>query len=208
MELIEPTFTYFTSYYTTILSFMTELYLVRHGQTEENAAHILQGHMPGHLSHEGIAQAQALRDELKNIRFDALLCSDLKRCMDTAMILNEPHGLPLESTPLLRERDWGPFTGMDILKARTKIDHRAEPVESMFRRAETFLLDTVSRYKDKRVLAVSHGLFCRVIQAACSGKTIRDIPRMDNAEVRRLILTPPFSFSCQQEEKETGATAN
>ncbi len=77
---------------------MTELYLVRHGQTEENAAHILQGHMPGHLSHEGIAQAQALRDELKNIRFDALLCSDLKRCMDTAMILNEPHGLPLEST--------------------------------------------------------------------------------------------------------------
>ena len=138
------------------LSFMTELYLVRHGQTEENAAHILQGHMPGHLSHEGIAQAQALRDELKNIRFDALLCSDLKRCMDTAMILNEPHGLPLESTPLLRERDWGPFTGMDILKARTKIDHRAEPVESMFRRAETFLLDTVSRYKDKRVLVVSH----------------------------------------------------
>ena len=199
-------FTYFTSYYTTILSFMTELYLVRHGQTEENAAHILQGHMPGHLSHEGIAQAQALRDELKNIRFDALLCSDLKRCMDTAMILNEPHGLPLESTPLLRERDWGPFTGMDILKARTKIDHRAEPVESMFRRAETFLLDIVSRYKDKRVLAVSHGLFCRVIQAACSGKTIRDIPRMDNAEVRRLILTPPFSVSCLQEE--TGATAN
>ena len=185
---------------------MTELYLVRHGQTEENAAHILQGHMPGHLSHEGIAQAQALREKLKNIRFDALLCSDLRRCMDTAMILNEPHGLPLESTPLLRERDWGPFTGMDILKARTKIDHRAEPVESMFRRAETFLLDIVSRYKDKRVLVVSHGLFCRVIQAACSGKTIRDIPRMDNAEVRHLILTPPFSFSCLQEE--TGATAN
>ena len=83
---------------------------------------------------------------------------------------------------------------MDILKARTKIDHRAEPVESMFRRAETFLLDTVSRYKDKRVLVVSHGLF------------FRDIPRMDDAEVRRLILTPPFSFSCQREE--TGATAN
>lgn len=95
---------------------------------------------------------------------------------------------------------------MDILKARTKIDHRAEPVESMFRRAETFLLDIVSRYKDKRVLVVSHGLFCRVIQAACSGKTIRDIPRMDNAEVCHLILTPPFSFSCLQEE--TGATAN
>lgn len=183
-----------------------ELYLVRHGQTEENAANILQGHLPGHLSREGIVQAQSLRDELKTVCFDAILCSDLKRCMDTAAILNEPHGLALESTLLLRERDWGPFTGMDILKARTQIDHRAEPVEAMFRRAETFLLGIVSHYKDQRLLVVSHGLFCRVIQATCLGKTIHDIPRMDNAEVRRIILTPPFSFSHSQEE--TGATAD
>ncbi len=185
---------------------MTELYIVRHGQTEENAAGILQGHMPGHLSYEGIAQAQILRDALRHVRFDALLCSDLKRCTDTADILNEPHGLPIETTSLLRERDWGPFTGMDVLKARTKIDHRAESVEDLFRRARTFLLDIVSRYKDKRVLVVSHGLFCRVIQAACSGKAICDIPRMDNAEARHLVLMLPFTFPCSREE--TDATAD
>ena len=67
---------------------MTTLYLVRHGETVENAAHILQGHMPGHLTPLGIQQAEALRDELNAIKFNTLVCSDLKRCIDTAHILN------------------------------------------------------------------------------------------------------------------------
>lgn len=184
----------------------TELYLVRHGQTEENKANILQGHLPGRLSEEGLAQARQLRDELKETHFDALLCSDLQRCRDTAAILNEAHGLQPEYTPLLRERDWGPFTGMDILKARTKIDSRAESVESMSARAVEFLNSVTSRYEGKRLLVVSHGLFCRVIQAVCLHCTLRDIPRMENAEVRRITLRPPFRFSATPEE--TGATAN
>ncbi len=184
----------------------TELYLVRHGETEENAAGILQGHIPGTLNETGIGQAAKVREELRGIPFDALFCSDLKRCKDTAEILNVPHALHPEYTALLRERDWGPFTGMNILKARVLIDERAESIESMFRRAIDFLQNVTSHYPDHRILVVSHGLFCRVIQAAALGKTLRDIPRMDNAEVRRLTLTPPFRFAIHQEE--SGATAN
>lgn len=184
----------------------TTLYLVRHGQTEENAANILQGHLPGHLNEEGREQAARLRDRLKDIQFDALYCSDLKRCRDTARILNGPHGLPPVFTPLLRERDWGPFTGMDILKARTLIDDRAETVDALFRRARTILEEIGSRHDGGQVLVVSHGLFCRVLQAACLGKTLREIPRMDNAEVRRVVLTLPLPLPAGTEE--TGATAN
>lgn len=184
----------------------TELYLVRHGETEENVARILQGHLPGHLTAEGIAQAHRLRDELHDTHFDVILCSDLQRCVDTAAILNEPHGLPVEYTPLLRERDWGPFTGMDIMKARKKLNSRAEPVEAMYRRAEDFLRSVVERFEGRTVLAVSHGLFCRVIQGAYTGKTIREIPRMENAEVRRLTISSPLCFNYLTEE--SGATAN
>ena len=184
----------------------TELYLVRHGQTEENKANILQGHLPGHLSEEGLAQARQLRDELKEAHFDALLCSDLQRCRDTAAILNEAHGLQPEYTPLLRERDWGPFTGMDILKARTLIDDRAETMDALFRRARTFLTDTARRFDGCLVLVVSHGLFCRVLQAACLGLAIRAVPRMDNAEVRRVTLSLPLPETGGTEE--SGATAN
>ena len=84
---------------------MITLYLVRHGETKENVANILQGHMPGELTERGIEQARQLCKKLQSVRFDALVCSDLKRCVDTAAILNEPHGLTPEYTPLLRERD-------------------------------------------------------------------------------------------------------
>ena len=65
---------------------MITLYLARHGQTEENIARIFQGHMPGTLTVEGIAQAEALRDTLRNISLDAVVSSDLKRCVDTCLL--------------------------------------------------------------------------------------------------------------------------
>ena len=43
-----------------------KLLVVRHGQTEENAAEIIQGHIPGHLSAKGIQQSKDLAEELKN----------------------------------------------------------------------------------------------------------------------------------------------
>lgn len=183
----------------------TILYLARHGETEENVKNILQGHLPGHLTFKGIEQARKLRDQLSEIKFDVILASDLKRSMDTAMILNEPHRLVIEPCVLLRERDWGNLTGANILKARKHIDESAESAAKMYARAEEFLLSIVDCYKGKTVLAVGHGLFHRVIQGAFHGKSIREIPRMDNAEVRMLSIAPPFCFCYHPEE--SGATA-
>lgn len=53
----------------------TTLYLARHGETEENVAQILQGHLPGHLTERGRNQAVQLRNTLmqSGASFDALL---------------------------------------------------------------------------------------------------------------------------------------
>lgn len=91
---------------------MIRLYLVRHGQTVENLEHILQGHMPGHLTNAGKEQMRQLGKELAGIHFDHLLCSDLQRAIDSAICMNL--SLPVTTTPLLRERDWGIFTGCKI----------------------------------------------------------------------------------------------
>ena len=90
---------------------MIELYLVRHGETEENVAGILQGHLPGRLTAAGVCQAEALRDALAGVTFDALVVSDLARTVATAEVLNGRRGLPVDLCPLLRERDWGSLTG-------------------------------------------------------------------------------------------------
>ncbi len=171
---------------------MTELYLVRHGETEENVRHILQGHLPGTLTVRGIAQAETLRDELLScgVHFDALVCSDLRRAVHTAEIVNAPLALSLHPTQLLRERDWGTLTGAIVLPdCHVDIPSDAESVEDMFCRARLFLEWVGENYAGQRVIAVGHGLFNRVLQAALKGLTIRDISPMANAEVRILQIS-------------------
>ena len=93
---------------------MTKLYLVRHGETFDNERQIMQGQTQGELNLTGIRQAEALSRQLADEHFDAVVASDLWRAVQTAQILAEPHHLPVVITPLLRERDWGSFTGRFI----------------------------------------------------------------------------------------------
>lgn len=88
---------------------MTTLYLVRHGETVDNAAQILQGQQQGELNENGIRQAEEVRDRLADEDIDAFVASDLKRSVDTCRIIAQPHHKDVETTPLLRERDWGDF---------------------------------------------------------------------------------------------------
>ena len=61
---------------------MIEVYLARHGQTEENISRIFQGHLPGRLTEEGKRQAVELGEKLKDIELDAIVSSDLQRVAD------------------------------------------------------------------------------------------------------------------------------
>lgn len=168
---------------------MTILYLVRHGETEDNVNQILQGQTDGKLTQKGIHQACELRDKLAIDHFDVILSSDLQRAVDTAEILNETRQLHIEKVELLRERDWGDFTGRFIPDIQNEtFPDNVEPVDKMFSRAKNFLTHVKVTYPDKTVLAVGHGLFNRCIQAVYHKKTIREIPRMVNAEVRILEL--------------------
>ncbi len=189
---------------------MTEIYLVRHGETEENVQHILQGHLPGTLTERGIAQAEALCDELVSLEthFDAVVSSDLLRAVRTAEIINRPFALPFQTTPLLRERDWGTLTGK-VVTPETHVDipDSAESVEAMFLRAGQFQQWVGREYAGKRVIAVSHGLFNRVVQAYLKGVTIRDIPRMENAEVRILQIGEASQAAPTDEQNATDSVS-
>ena len=55
-----------------------KLYIIRHGETEENQAGIMQGHLHGTLTKEGLAQAKEVGIKLKNHKFKHILSSDLK----------------------------------------------------------------------------------------------------------------------------------
>ncbi len=168
---------------------MITLYLVRHGETEENAAHILQGQTPGHLSSLGREQTEMLRDSLRDVHFDVLVSSDLKRCLDTACILNEERNLPVHQTKLLRERDWGSFTGKMIPTLQgIAFPDDVETVDAMLERSAAFIKYLKDNFDGLTVLAVGHGLVDRAVQSIVLNKPMKDIERMGNATCRILEI--------------------
>ena len=168
---------------------MTFLYLVRHGETVDNANKIMQGQTQGELNEKGIEQAHAVSRNLAGEQFDAIVSSDLKRSFDTASIISEPHALTVVTTPLLRERDWGGFTGRYIpdLKDEPWPDD-IESLEMLKSRASEFLDFVRTTFPDQKVLAVGHGIINKAIQSVYYGKPMNEIPKMDNAEVRILHI--------------------
>lgn len=174
---------------------MTTLLLTRHGETVDNAAQLMQGQTQGELNANGIRQAEELAERLASTPIDAFVASDLKRAIDTAGIVAAPHRLPVRTTPLLRERDWGSFTGRFIpdLKGEPWPDD-IEPLDKLLDRAKRFLDYIYANYRGKTVLAVGHGIINKAIQAVFYEKEMKDVPRMQNAEVRTLeigdTLTP------------------
>lgn len=170
---------------------MVTLYLVRHGETEENKQHILQGHQPGTLSALGIQQAHEAAEQVRSVAFDVCLSSDLKRCSDTAdIILSERNDdLHVLYTKMLRERDWGSATGKPCSDYQNiPVPSDAESMPALKARCRVFL-DYVSKtYAGKRVLIVSHGFVLRILQAVHLGVDFHDVQMLNNAEVRELVI--------------------
>lgn len=168
---------------------MTRLLLVRHGETVDNVNQIMQGQTQGELTQKGVLQAEELAQQMRDEPIDVFVSSDLKRSIDTCRIIAQSHGLPVVQTPLLRERDWGGFTGRFIpdLKDETWPDD-IESITDLRTRAKAFLDFISEQYPGKTVLAVGHGIINKAIQAVHLGKEMREIPRMTNAEVREVKL--------------------
>lgn len=175
----------------------TTLLLIRHGETVDNVNKIMQGQTQGRLTNNGIEQARLLGEQLKNRHIDAFVSSDLRRAVDTCIEIAAPHFhddrqaalAAIFQTPLLRERDWGSFTGRyipDLKDAKWTDD--IESTETMQERAHEFLELMKRRYAGMTVAAVGHGIINKAIQAVFFGKPMHEILRMDNAEVRELML--------------------
>lgn len=169
----------------------TTILLVRHGETVDNARQIMQGQTQGCLNQRGREQARQVARRLAGEQLDAVVASDLRRAMQTADIISAPHGLPVVTTPLLRERDWGSFTGRFIpdLKGEVWPDD-IESEEALLARARSFLVYIATTWPGRRVLAVGHGIINKAILAVHARCTMREVQRMLNAEVRILTVSP------------------
>ena len=93
--------------------------IVRHGQTEMNQRGALQGRSDAPLDETGIAQARAAAEKLREIRFDRVYTSPLKRAIQTAKIM-APYAEPIVEGRLI-EMDYGPYEGCGLTQLPPEI---------------------------------------------------------------------------------------
>ncbi|MGH2625947.1 MAG: histidine phosphatase family protein [Anaerolineales bacterium] len=158
---------------------MTELVLVRHGETDWNIQGRFQGQSDPPLNERGLAQARTLALELAGEEVAAVYTSDLQRARQTAEILAEALGAPLRADLRLREIHQGVWEGMVMDDIRRRYPEEfaqraADPLASTppggesVRRVQQRALGVVSeisaRHPDEEVVVVSHGLVLALIR--------------------------------------------
>src|SRR5688572_1012471 len=99
---------------------MTEMILLRHGETDWNRELRFQGHVDVSLNAIGLEQARRLAGRLAGEKAHALYASDLLRAQQTAMPVARELGVATLSDAGLREQSFGTVDGMrvDDIKAQ------------------------------------------------------------------------------------------
>lgn len=183
---------------------MTQLILVRHGETPWNRELRMQGQTDTALSAIGCAQAAALGQRLAGSAFAALYSSDLNRARDTATAIAQRTGHEVIPDPRLRERRFGIFEGL----TRSEIGERfpeelrrfesrdpdyaipgGESARAFWARCLGCLGEIGERHAGAGVVVVTHGLVLDAIYRAAHGLP-HDQPRpvpLVNASVNAFI---------------------
>lgn len=177
------------------------LLLVRHGQSEWNAAGLIQGqteHVP--LTALGHAQASAAAGELAAVRPGALISSDLRRAVQTAEHCARATGLPYTTSAALREQGYGVLEGRPSRELRDVVDwtdpHWAaeggESLVQLHERVAVFLKQLCADPPTDVIALVTHGDTIRAAQAVAAGAGAADLPAVTppNGSVTRLEVAP------------------
>ncbi len=146
-----------------------KLIIVRHGETVENRAGIVQGWSCGTLNENGIQQAKKVALRLKDEHIDVAYSSDLDRTMKTAQEIMKFHpGVPLIPEKALRERNSSIWEGKKreerqaFLQKHNLVlyDYQPEGGEStpdIQKRMVAFYNTLLHKYTTETILLVGHG---------------------------------------------------
>jgi broad specificity phosphatase PhoE len=162
----------------------TTVLLVRHGQTKSNITGYFMGWSNEDISDLGYAQVRSLSSRLAEFPIATIYTSPLKRAMNTARILAEPHKLELNVLDDLTEIGLGDWQGLhrdEISQKWPEIwrQSRIDPSVVTFPNGENFQQLTeravrafnriVADNTNRHTLAVTHDAVIRVLVAHVLG---------------------------------------
>lgn len=198
---------------------MTELYFVRHGETENNQRQLMNGGaVDTPLTAKGVRGAKAVGQYLRQLAFKVCYVSPQKRAQTTAQLILAQSQQPTPPTVVaegLREFDMGDWDGRPIsdLPQNQDLDNYlhhperwtgevtgGESYHHLIQRGEAAINQIVAAYPHERVLVVSHGVLLQTTLNSLRGyplNEVRSSPRLANCSVTIFSATAPDNYHCQ-----------
>jgi len=178
---------------------MTRIYIVRHGETEWNRDGKLQGWKDAPLTEKGKKQAEALRERLEEVEFDAVYCSPSGRTLKTAEIALNGKDISVKKDERIKEINMGKWEGTKGEEIKEKfpelyfdfwerphlyIPISGESFHDLKERVISFIEEILEKHDDENVLIVSHGCASKVMMSYFEGRPLRYIweqPKLEEA---------------------------
>jgi probable phosphoglycerate mutase len=190
---------------------MTRIYIVRHAEAEGNRKHIFQGRTDADVSEKGILQLEKLRERFKNISYDKVYSSPLKRAFKTAEYANYYQKKPITCVDGLEEINAGDWEkkSYDKLPELYPEEYRnwtlepwnfrapnGESMRDVNNRIWSTVLTIVKENKDKTLLITSHGCVIRNFICRAMGlplEKMRDVSWIENTAISTVEFDSDFA---------------
>lgn len=194
---------------------MLNIYLIRHGETAWNAdGNKYCGRTDLPLTEKGIAQAEALHEQLKNIALDAVYSSPLQRAMLTAKIAAGSKEVTADDR--LIEIDFGNWEGKtkeEFIKEapllwkswqdnpeNTRAGGIGETASEVINREKSFYDEMLKKYPAGNILVVGHNGLNRLYLSWKLGMPLKNYRKffLNNAAVTwfTLSINGEFVLKC------------
>ncbi|HYH01782.1 MAG TPA: histidine phosphatase family protein [Bacillota bacterium] len=183
----------------------TKVTVLRHGETHWNLERRFQGQLDSPLTQQGIAQAKAAGEYLKDENFVCIYCSDLGRTVQTAQLIAQKLQREIFTEVRLRERHLGIAQGLLRTEFKTKYPEVArqfsfnnvdfiipggESISQCDNRVSSWMTDMATRHSGQQILAVTHGLILSYILKRVLGIPLEARRRFSlfNASINRFSI--------------------
>lgn len=187
---------------------MTELYIIRHGQTTANAMGLKQGIIDDErtfLSKKGQQQAAKLADAFHPAGLTRLCVSPLHRTQETAAIINRQLQLPITVDPRLLEISYGQWDGQkndELMQKYPTLFYplikdvrpnyattaNGETFQHVQQRVQDFTNEITQKHPNDRIVVVTHGFTVRSFAANTVNINGLEILEPDNCSVTKIVV--------------------
>ena len=167
-----------------------ELYVIRHGQTVWNACGKLQGNIDIELNEKGIEAAKKFGESVKNVFFDKIYSSPLKRAFHTAELIRGERDIEIVTDNRLKEISFGEAEGAlytDWFNDTSEYRYfftapekynppkNGESFQSVIERTKDFLKSVIEAQTNcERIMIVAHGALNKGLMCTLEGNRLEN----------------------------------